>query len=136
MALIHRMQLLGISYDAPTRANVGVVQLTRTGTKGGRERRIHVTVTTYQDLADIISAGGEFRVDHDAYRRELRRAAEESKQDYHGSHGLRYNFAQLRYAEYRQMGLGEIEAKLKVAEEMGHGRPGITEWYLGKNIAQ
>ena len=30
--------------------------------------------------------------------------------------------------------MGLTEAKLRVAEEMGHSRPGITEWYLGKTV--
>lgn len=133
-ALIRASQLLGISYDPTAGANVGTIQLTSTATKGGRERQIHVSVATYERLSRVITECGEYRFDHDAYRRELRRSAEESRQEYHGSHGLRYNFAQRRYKEYLNKGLGETQAKLKVAEEMGHSRPSITEWYLGKTV--
>lgn len=131
-ALIKDKQLLDTFYDRISQTTMGSIQLDGTATKGGRARVIRVSEATYLNLSNIIANEGKFRVDQDAYRRQLRRAAEASGQDYNGSHGLRYNFAQRRYRQYLASGLGEIEAKLRIAGEMGHSRPGITEWYLGK----
>ncbi len=129
-ALIREPQLVGVSQDRYTGRQVGLIHLTRTGTKGGRERQIHVEVDTYVDLSTIIKTSGEFRIDHNDYREALRQAARRSDQPYNGSHGLRYSFAQRRYRELRLRGLGDVEAKLQVSQEMGHSRPIITEWYL------
>jgi integrase len=129
--LIARGQLLGIRQDKVTCRDVGVVFLNSTGTKGGRAREMQISLESYLELSRIITEAGCYRIDdHDAYRRALRKASLGTHQSYNGSHGLRYCFAQRRYLECRAQGMGEIEAKLQVSLDMGHGRPNITEWYL------
>ncbi len=125
-------QLVGTRHDKIAGTDVGIIHLPSTVTKGGRVRDIRVSVPTFNKLSGVIAVRGEFRIDHQAYRKVLQNAARASGQTYNGSHGLRYNFAQRRYLEYLRHEYGEIRAKLKVAQEMGHSRPIITEWYLKK----
>ncbi len=131
-ALVGPDQLLGTGVDEVTWRQIGRVFLTSVGCKGGREREIKVSLTTYEGLCEIIGANGELRSDHDRYRYALQKAAEKTGQKYNGSHGLRYNFAQRRLQECRKAGMGETAAMLRVAVEMGHSRPGITAGYTGK----
>jgi integrase len=44
-----------------------------------------------------IDKHGEFRFNQDAFRLDLKQAAEATGQDYNGIHGLRYNFSQTLY---------------------------------------
>jgi integrase len=131
-ALVGPDQLLGTGVDEVTGRQIGRVFLTSVACKGGREREIKVSLRTYEDLSEVIRLNGELRIDHDRYRYALKKAAEQSGQKYNGSHGLRYCFAQRRLRECRKAGMGEIEAMLRVAVEMGHSRPGITAGYTGK----
>jgi integrase len=62
----------------------------------------------------------------------LKKAAVATNQRYSGSHGLRHSFAQRRFRECLDNGIGEVAAKLRVAQEMGHSRSSITERYLQK----
>ncbi|MGA2106175.1 MAG: hypothetical protein ABSH25_00875 [Syntrophorhabdales bacterium] len=131
-ALIKGDQLRGTGTDDVTGRQIGKVFLPSVACKGGRERVINVSLTTYEDLCGIIRLNGELRIDHDRYRYALQKAAEKTGQEYNGSHGLRYNFAQRRLQECRKAGMGETAAMLRVAVEMGHSRPGITAGYTGK----
>ena len=45
-------------------------------------------------------------------------------------HGERYAFAQERYQEYREQGLNDKEARLKLSNDLGHNRIDITNRYL------
>jgi integrase len=129
-ALIRAGQLLGTGVDGVTARPLGRIFLPSVACKGGRTRVITVSPATYADLSEIISHEREHRIDHDQYRRALKKAAECTGQKYTGSHGLRHNFAQRRLEECRRSGMGEVEAMLRVAAEMGHSRPGITLTYV------
>ena len=72
-----------------------------------------------------------FKVDKDAYRADLKAASEKSGQEYTGSHGLGWNFAQKRFNELQENeNLTYKQALKQVSEEMGHHRADITEHYL------
>jgi integrase len=130
--LIRAGQLLGTGVDDITRRPIGKIFLPSVATKGGRTRTINVTIPTYSDLSGIIAREGELRIDHDGYRRILAKAARATSQRYTGSHGLRYCFAQRRLAECLASGMGQVAAMLRVAQEMGHCRPGITLTYVSR----
>jgi integrase len=48
-----------------------------------------------------------------------------------GAHGLRHAYAQERMRELQATGVGYLEARGIVSQELGHFRPEITETYLG-----
>lgn len=54
-------------------------------------------------------------------------------EEWNGTHGLRYNFAQERVEELKEQGYTYREALEQTSLEMGHSRPGITEHYLSRN---
>jgi len=66
----------------------------------------------------------------DVYRQALKDAAQASGQQYNGSHGLRWNYAQSRMAEERAKGTYERDALSMVSRELGHFREDITLHYL------
>ncbi len=104
------------------------------GGKGGKVRTVELSPALYKELEEKIEAstGGTFKFDEDSYRRDLKAAAEATSQEYHGSHGLRWNYAQEKFQEY-QLVEGETyeEAEAHVSEDLGHNRPDITQHYLG-----
>jgi site-specific recombinase XerC len=129
-SLIKRDQLKGLDKDSFTGREIGKIGVQG---KGGYVRDINVSADTYRHLENHIKENGVFKVDKDAYRADLKFAAEKSQQDYTGSHGLRWNFAQERFNELQEKGNLTYEQALKqVSEEMGHHRADITEHYLKK----
>lgn len=101
--------------------------LTITGSKGG------VEYTTRELEHDLIERIGEaiennYKGDYNEYRELLKETIGE---DYNGTHGLRYNYAQERVEELRQQGQTESEALSQTSLEMGHSREEITLHYLG-----
>ena len=127
-SLIKRDQLKGLDKDSFTGREIGKIGIQG---KGGYVRDINVSADTYRELENHIKENGFFGVDKDAYRADLKAAAEKSGQDYTGSHGLRWNFAQERFNELQEKGNLTYEQALKqVSEEMGHHRADITEHYL------
>ena len=130
--LIRAGQLRGTGVDDITRRAIGRIFLPSVAAKGGRTRMINVSLSTYSDLSGIIAREGELRIDHDGYRRILAKGAQATSQRYTGSHGLRYSFAQRRLAECLASGMGQVAAMLRVAQEMGHCRPGITLTYVSR----
>lgn len=67
--------------------------------KGGKYLIFKFAPETFLKLKKIIETAGEFILDKDAYRYELKKAAKQTNQKYQGSHGLRWNFAQRRMVE-------------------------------------
>ena len=65
-----------------------------------------------------------------AYLKHLKSAAEISKQQYNGSHGLRWDFAQERMKILQKTGLLYEQCLTIVSQEMGHERADITLHYL------
>lgn len=123
-ALIKKQQLRGIK-DGKGTINLNF-------TKGGKERQINLNSETYQRLEKHIEKNGELSVDKNLYRHDLRRATERSGQDYKGSHGFRWSYAQERM-DYLQKNAHTFEQALTiVSNEMGHNRADITNHYLRK----
>ncbi len=129
VALIKEVQLLGEEKDGLTGTVMGKVHLIHC--KGGLERDILVSVPTHEMLLKALNDGkGLFRINQEVYRRSIVRAAHDSYQDYQGTHGLRWNFAQRRFLSCRDLGFSKEQALKKVSLEMGHQRASITLRYL------
>ena len=47
-------------------------------------------------------------------------------------HGLRHSYARWQYEKGLESGMSAKEARLFVAEQLGHGRDDVTRVYLGK----
>lgn len=125
---IEKEDLKGLKEDPHTGKQMGVIEVVG---KGGKEREIHVSPETYQAVASIVEREGNLNFDKDHYREALKEAAIESGQDYHGSHGLRWNFAQERMSELEsKTSMTYEERQQEIAWEMGHERADITERYL------
>jgi len=125
---IEKEDLKGIKQDPHTGKQIGAIEVVG---KGGKEREIHVSPETYQAAASIIEKNGNLNFDKSEYREALKEAAIESGQDYHGSHGLRWNYAQEKMDELEKNTSMTYEERLQeVAWEMGHERADITEHYL------
>jgi len=101
--------------------------------KGGLDREIQLPQNVYNKLLELAkqpnTANGKYGFDMNAYRNELKAAAQASNQSYSGSHGLRWNFAQSKYMEYSQK-YGEVRALQLVSNLLGHARSDITKHYL------
>lgn len=55
-----------------------------------------------------------------------------STDEWNGTHGLRYNYAQERVEELKDQGLSYREALEQTSLELGHSRASITEHYLAR----
>lgn len=75
------------------------------GREGGEEREIGVSPATYARLEKAIGDGKRFEFDKDAYRAGLKEAAVKTGQEYEGSHGLRWSWAQERHSEMQERGM-------------------------------
>ena len=128
-AEIKTAQLGGIHVDKGR--EFGVV---KTVGKGGSKVDVKISVETYERLVSQIAASekGVFKVSADDVRDALKESAAATGQDYQGSHGLRWNFAQDRMDELQEKGFTYEQSLTVVSEEMGHHRSDITEHYLGK----
>lgn len=98
--------------------------------KGGKKLNPQLSEATWRELKAHIDRHGEFKIDHDDYRSSLKLAAHESSQQYNGSHGLRWNYAQRRMQELAAQKVDHYVALATVSKEMGHERPDITQHYL------
>ncbi|MBW1953588.1 MAG: hypothetical protein JRI66_10975 [Deltaproteobacteria bacterium] len=105
--------------------------------KGGKKRDIMVSPAAYQAIAEQVLQlapgphwGIAGQADRDAYRSEIKKACVQTREDYTGSHGFRWDFAQKRFREVQRAGLSYNEALWQVSHEMGHERADITLHYL------
>jgi len=129
ISLIKSVQFLGEEEDVLMGTLMGKVHLIHC--KGGLERDILISLPTHEMLLKALEKGeGLFRINPEVYRRSIVRAARESYQDYQGTHGLRWNFAQRRFFSCRDHGLSKEQALKRVSLEMGHRRASITLRYL------
>jgi hypothetical protein len=120
--------LHGIASDRFTRQELGFYEMSG---KGGKDGIKGVSVPTYRELAaNISSNGGVFKINEGSYRDSLKAAAAKTGQEYQGSHGLRWNWAQDRYKGLQDKGFNEIQAMFQVSKDMGHERADITAHYL------
>lgn len=125
---IEKSDLKGIREDNITGEQRGYIEVEG---KGGKEREIAVSVETYQKVSEILEQRENMKFDKDEYREALKEASLLSGQDYTGSHGLRWNFAQERMEELSEKTELTYEEKLQqISWEMGHERADITEHYL------
>lgn len=122
-------QLKGLQTDRITGELKGKIEVDG---KGGKIRELQVSPAAYAALKAAIAANdGVFKVaDYKAYVAALEKSAGKTGQDYNGSHGLRWNFAQNRMQELQAHGLTYEQALQQVSHEMGHERSDITEHYL------
>jgi len=101
--------------------------------KGGLDRQIELPSNIYNKLLELANKpnlpNNKFAFDMNQYRLELKAAAERSGQNYSGSHGLRWNFAQSKYLELSAR-FGEVRALQMVSNLIGHSRSDITKHYL------
>lgn len=131
MGKIDPDQLLGMREDPCTGELRGVIRLDPEDTKGGKGREVSVGVATYEALEKHVSGHGVLKVEYQGYLEGLKEAAGATGQDYHASHGLRWNFAQERYEELTANGYCHEESLHIVSWDMGHERGNITMHYLG-----
>jgi len=119
----------GIKTDPFTGEEKGYIEVIG---KGGKIREIAVTPETYEVAQQWVKNFGRIGFDGREYRQDLKQSAEFTGQDYHGSHGLRWNFARERFEELMGNGLTYEQALAEVSQEMGHERADITKHYLFK----
>jgi integrase len=124
---VTREQLQGVREDPRTGELKGWVEVEG---KGGKEREIGVSPETYARLDAVVGGGQRFEFDKDAYREDLKAAAAKTGQEYEGSHGLRWSWAQERHAELQEAGMTYEQSLTQISQEMGHERGDITEHYL------
>lgn len=100
--------------------------------KGGLDRQVPLPQDIYNSLKELLntSSNQKFIFDMDSYRNTLKDSAIKTNQDYTGSHGLRWNYAQNKFLEFQKQGFGFEESLSKVSELLGHHRADITRHYL------
>lgn len=123
--------LKGIQEDPVTGEEKGVIYVEKA--KGGKSGNKYMNRDTYNELEHRINNSGNkrFVVNYQNYRYSLKRAAKLTGQNYTGSHGLRWNFAQNRFHEVQvEGGCTYTQALYQVSEELFHERANITKHYL------
>jgi len=98
--------------------------------KGGKVREIGVSPDTYNTAKEWIKSFDRIGFDERAYRRDLQEAANLTGQEYRGSHGLRWNFAQERFHNLMKKGYTYEQTLAQVSKELGHERADVTKHYL------
>jgi site-specific recombinase XerD len=95
-----------------------------TGSKGGIN---YTTKALPKWLINELQQAKEqnIHIDKDEYRKALIESSNGTNQNYTGTHGLRYNFANERVRELQNNHLPKNEAMLKTSLEMGHSRISI-----------
>lgn len=102
--------------------------ITINGSKGGIEYTTRALNNETIQRAREAQENG-YKANYTEYREALKQGVERSGQEYKGTHGLRYNFAQARVEELKSSGYTNDEAKAQVSLEMGHSRIDITDHY-------
>jgi integrase len=100
--------------------------------KGGKIRELELSKQTYNELKSLVlsSENQKLTFNTDAYRNELKNACKATNQEYQGTHGLRWSYAQSKFNELQQQGKTYEQSLSIVSERLGHQRPDITEHYL------
>lgn len=94
--------------------------------KGGYTRDVRVSKELYNQIAHN---KGHFQ-SYSNYTSDLKSAVEKNGENWTGTHGLRYNYAQNTLETKVSNGMSYDEAKAEVSFELGHHRTEITEHYL------
>ena len=103
--------------------------LTINDSKGGIT---YTTAPISNELIERVQEAKEmgYKANYTEYREALKEAVQSTGQNYTGTHGLRYSFAQDRMERLRETGLyTRNEIKGQVSLEMGHSRLDITNHY-------
>ncbi len=85
---------------------------------------------TANEVSEAIKEG--YKIDKTEYSTVLKEAVERTGQEFNGSHGLRYSFAQARFSELKEFGYARSEALSEISLNMGHSRLEISLLYVGK----
>ena len=122
--------LKGLGNDPVTGEQKGVLYIEKA--KGGKNGFKYVSVETYQKLEERLNAesSGKMSVNNGEYRNSLKKAAIKTDQQYTGSHGLRWNYAQERYEKILELTHNEAETLALVSKDLFHERLNITKHYL------
>ncbi|WP_373072065.1 hypothetical protein [Sulfurimonas sp.] len=97
--------------------------------KGGFTRDVRVEPKLYKEIEKHINKYGSYNIEYRNYYNELKNAVSLNNEKWNGTHGLRYNYAQRKMAEY-QREMPYRSALQKVSFELGHKRADITKHYL------
>lgn len=102
--------------------------LTISGSKGGIT---YQTAILSQNIIDRVSEAKEmnYKANYTEYKDTLKQAVQSTEQEWSGTHGLRYNFAQERVSELKEQGYTQAQAHGQTSLEMGHSRLEITKHY-------
>lgn len=108
--------------------------------KGGYYLQKELSEDLVKSIIDSME-DGVFKINENRYRKNLERSALIEGEEYFGSHGLRYNYAQTMYKiffkENLLMGLSPNEANQKAmkqtSEALGHHRAEIIRRYTGRS---
>ncbi len=96
---------------------------------------VQLDIKLANEVSEAIKDG--YKIDKTEYSTALKEAVEQTGQEFNGSHGLRYSFAQSRYLlltsqEPKQgFGYSKSEALAEISLNMGHSRSEISLLYLG-----
>lgn len=126
MQLNHGLRLA----DATKITDVNENTLTVHNSKGGQDLQIRLTDNEIKQIKEISNGSMCIKVKQGEYVQALKQACVSAGQEWHGTHGLRHNFAQDRMSELVESGTGYHKALSIVSDEMGHHRPSITLTYL------
>jgi len=120
--------LHGVINDPATGRPAGVVASVE---KGGKVTEHFVSVETYKRLEEHIAWHGQLQSDYFQYNEAINQAAKETNQYARGkgTHGLKHNFAQERYAECVAHGMTHEKALQQVSLETSHFRMSETLGY-------
>lgn len=128
VALIKFEQLMGTKIDPITNKEVGVIL---TKEKGGKVGEVLISKNTYENFESYFYFHSVFKINRQAYYKDLKQAAIASNEIPEASHGLRWNFAKRRMFEYGKAGHSFDDCLQQVSYEMKHNRANITKHYLG-----
>lgn len=99
--------------------------------KGGYLREIDLPKELLDRLSNqLLINDGKIEIPYSSYKDNMEVAAKKTKQNYEGTHGLRYNYVQERYQIKLREGKTHQNALKEISHEIGHNRPEITEHYL------
>lgn len=128
VALIKIEQLKGTKIDTITNSEKYIIY---TKEKGGKEGEVLINLDTHEILKNYFVTKSIFKIDRQAYMRDIRDTCKKLKIDPEGTHGFRWNFAKRRMLEYAKAGYSYEQSLQEVSNEMKHNRASITMHYLG-----
>jgi Ni,Fe-hydrogenase I large subunit len=98
--------------------------------KGGYKLIKEIDKNIYNQIKNIINKDGIYKLEYRDYTNSLKETIKLNDENWHGTHGLRYNYAQNKFKEYQEQGFNYNESLEKVSNDLGHHRTDITIHYL------